>query len=102
MSATTMRAPSSPNKTDASRPMPMPAPVISATLPFRRSATASPLCRVGCAPASDPLEVPQQLPVGHGLIEGLLLEAGRVQVVIDHAVTERRPRDLRALQLADG
>src|SRR5262245_54714696 len=53
-------------------------------------------------PSSDPLEVPQQLRVGHGLIEGLLRETRGVQVVIDDAVTERRPGDLRALQLTDG
>src|SRR5262245_29824975 len=53
-------------------------------------------------PPSDPLEVPEQFPVGHGLIERLLLQSCRVQIVIDHAVAERRPRNLRALQLADG
>ena len=63
------------------------------------------LRRLASGPFSSPLyalEVPDQLPVGHRLVERLLLQPRRVQVVVDHAIAEGGPRDLRALQLAAG
>src|SRR5262249_25184992 len=71
--------------------MPIPAPVISATLSLSRPGIAR----------SDPLEVADQLPVRDGLIEGLLLEPAVVQVVVDHLVPEGLPRDARALQFRE-
>src|SRR5262249_5226045 len=68
--------------------MPIPAPVISATLSLSLPGIAR----------SDPLEVSDQLPVRDGLIEGLLLEPAMVQVVVDHLLPEGLPRDARALQ----
>src|SRR3954451_10718419 len=46
-SATTTRAPSAANSIDASRPMPFPPPVISATLPSRRPMQEPPTIRPG-------------------------------------------------------
>src|SRR5262245_14745282 len=89
MSQTTTRAPSSAKSSAPSRPMPIPAPVISTTLSLSRPGIAR----------SDPLEVADQLPVRDGLIEGLLLEPAVVQVVLDHLLAKRLPRDARALQL---
>src|SRR5215471_11986198 len=90
MSATTTRAPSPANRRAAARPMPIPAPVMTATLSARRSAI------------SDALGVPHQLPVRDGAIEGLLLEAGGVQVMLHDRVTERGGRHRRAFELGDG
>src|SRR5687768_7662479 len=99
MSHTTIRAPSEANRSDASHPMPLPAPVIRTTLPASR-----PLMRVssriGCE-TSDALEQPDQLPVGHGLLEGGLLEPGQPQVVVDHLHPERLPGHARAPELVD-
>src|SRR5215813_7306352 len=89
MSQTTTDAPSSAKSSAPSRPMPIPAPVISATLSLSRPGIAR----------SDPLEVADQLPVRDGLIEGLLLEPAVVQVVLDHLLAKSLPRDARALQL---
>src|SRR5262245_57684056 len=50
---------------------------------------------------SDPLEVARQLPVGHDLVERLLLEPRAVQVVVDDALAEGGARDFRALELGD-
>src|SRR5881397_3903268 len=110
MSATTIRAPSSAKSVAVSRPIPIPAPVMRATLPASRPLIARP--RSGEAPRRpgstldrsrplDPFEVTRELPVGHDLVERLLLQPRGVQVVVDHAVAERRARDLRALELGD-
>src|SRR5215471_10304176 len=93
ISATTMQAPSEANRIEASRPIPMPAPVISATLPASLGLISP--------PRSDPLEVPDQFPVGDGLVERLLLEATVMQVVLDHAGTERLARDLGPRELVE-
>src|SRR5206468_11324046 len=53
------------------------------------------------SPASDPLEVAHELPVGDRLVEGLLLEPRGVQVVLDDTLAEGRARDLRAFELGD-
>src|SRR5215472_5363353 len=90
MSATTTRAPSSAKRIAHSRPMPIPAPVMIATLPARRPGI------------SDPLEVAHELPVRDRLIERLLLESRRVEVVLDDAIAERGARHLRPAQLVDG
>src|SRR5262245_41821216 len=90
MSQTTIRAPSSAKRTDASRPMPMPAPVISATLPE----SLDPMRAAPLPLRSDPLEMPDQLPVGHRLIERLLLEPSVVEVVLHDLGPERLARDL--------
>src|SRR4029453_732743 len=98
-SHTTMRAPCSANRTEASRPIPMPAPVISAT--FRSSLpgiSPSPLGN----PRSDSFEVAQQLPVGDRLIESLLLEPPGLEIVLDHLRPEGVTGDPGALQLGQG
>src|SRR5712692_10303810 len=89
MSHTTTRAPSAAKRTAASRPIPMPAPVISAVLPVSLSGIL------------DSLEEPHELPVGDGLIEGLLFETSVVEVVLDHGLAEGLARQLRALQLVE-
>src|SRR5438034_1932039 len=89
MSHTTTRAPSAAKRTAASRPMPMPAPVISAVLPLSLSGIL------------DSLEEPHELPVGDGLVEGLLLETAMVQVVLHHGLAEGLARQLGALQLVE-
>src|SRR5262245_14659008 len=52
-------------------------------------------------PASEPFEATVELPVGDGGLEGALLEARRVQVVVDDLVAERLARERRRLQAAD-
>src|SRR4029453_9717167 len=107
-SHTTMRAPCSANRTEASRPIPMPAPVISATLlssllVIRASPFCGPLARSSrLRPNLDALEVAQQLPVGDGLIEGLLLEPPVLEIVLDHLRPEGVTGDPGALQLGQG
>src|ERR1044071_9460847 len=91
MSAMTTRAPSSANRNAAARPMPIPAPVMKATLPSRRPGMPS-----------DPFRVAHELPVRDGAIERLLLEPGGVQVVLDDGIAEGGARDVRPLQLPDG
>src|SRR5262245_6521385 len=95
MSHTTMRAPSEAKRTDAARPIPIPAPVMSATLP-------SSLDPIPSSPLSDSLEVPDQFPVGDGLIERLLLEAAVVQVVVDDVRPEGLARHCRPIELVEG
>src|SRR6185503_18407663 len=53
-------------------------------------------------PGSEPFEATVQLPVGDGGLEGALLEARRVQVVVDDLVAERLARERRRLEAADG
>src|SRR5260370_93664 len=53
------------------------------------------------SPSLDAIEVAHQLPVGHGLVERLLLEPRGVEVVLDDALAERRARRPRALELGD-
>src|SRR5882724_5056516 len=72
-SAATMRAPSVAKSRADSLPMPLAAPVISATLSRRRIRF----------PPSDPLEVAQSLPVGDRRVEGLELFPEEVRVVLD-------------------
>src|SRR5262245_8359128 len=90
MSQTRMRAPSSAKRRDASRPIPIPAPVISTPFFASRPAIAS----------SDPLEVADQLPVRDRLVERLLLQAPVVEVMLDDLVAEGLACHARALQLA--
>src|SRR5688500_3147344 len=47
------------------------------------------------------LEVTNELPVRDCLIQRLLLQARRVQVMFDDPLAKRRPRHLRALELGD-
>src|SRR5262245_34591498 len=132
-SATMTRAPSLAKSRLASRPMPLPAPEINATLSFkrcvmsllvieqgmgtraigppmpRRNRSLWSICRAirvattrDAVLASYPLEVAHELPIGDGLIEGLLFQSCRVEVVIDDAVAEGRARHLRTLELGDG
>src|SRR6266478_7167375 len=126
MSHTTTRAPSPAKRTAASRPIPIPAPVISAILPSslmlmlcRRllspphpalspsggegSRSPSPLWGEGRVrgPSLDSLEKSHQLPVGHGLDEGLLLETAVVEVVRHDAFAEGLARQLRPLELVE-
>src|SRR5215470_277602 len=89
MSHTTMRAPSAAKRTAASRPIPMPAPVIRAIL------------FVSLFGILDPFKEPHELPVGDGLVEGLLLEPAVVEVVLDDSLAEGLARQLRALQLVE-
>src|SRR5262245_11916110 len=96
MSQTTMRAPSSAKSSAASRPMPIPAPVISATLP----SSLDPI-RASVA-ASDALEVSHELPVRHRPVEGLLLEPAMMEIVIHDLRAERLARLARALELVEG
>src|SRR5438552_3098413 len=141
MSHTTTRAPSPAKRTAASRPIPIPAPVISAILP---SSLMLMLCRrllsppdllsprlaaeplsSNCGPLSlrgrgfakspsplwgegrvrgpslDSLEKSHQLPVGHRLVEGLLLETAVVEVVRHDAFAEGLARQLRPLELVE-
>src|SRR5690348_12716681 len=72
-SATHTRAPSSENSTAASRPMPPAAPVMTATLPARRSPT---------------FEESFPLVAGDDLVEQPLLRARVVEVVVDHVVAK--------------
>ena len=51
-----------------------------------------PLASAARGHGSDPLEVADQLPVGHRGVEGLLLEARGVQVVLDDAVRRSASR----------
>src|SRR3990172_175287 len=95
-SATTTPAPCVPNRTEASRPIPIPAPVMNATFPLRRG--PSPPANT----ALDPFKISDELPVGHDPVEGLLLEPRGVQVVLHHRGAEGLPRGLGALQLGDG
>ena len=44
-------------------------------------------------PLLDPLKISHQLPVGHGLIEGLLLETRAVQIVLDHPLPKASRAD---------
>src|SRR5215468_5100894 len=88
MSHTTIRAPSSAKRREASRPIPIPAPVMRATLPLSLVPTLS-----------DPLEEPNKLPVRYRLIEGLLLQPRVTQIVLHHRVAERLASDPRALEL---
>src|SRR4029077_7526571 len=106
-SATTIRAPSRANRTAASRPMPMPAPVMSATF-FSSRPAISPVLpplpsgeRAGVRGGLDSLEVADELPVGDRLVVGLLLEAAVLEVVVHHLGPEGGPRDLRPLQLRE-
>src|SRR5262249_9041665 len=109
MSQTTIRAPSSANRSEASRPIPMPAPVISATLPVSRPAMPVTFPRAErddrraprsmSAETSDPLEVPDELPVRHDLIDRPLLEAAVMDVVVHDLGAEGLARDLRAREL---
>src|SRR5215470_2988372 len=82
MSHTTMRAPSAAKRTAASRPIPMPAPVIRAIL------------FVSLFGILDPFKEPHELPVGDGLVEGLLLEPAVVEVVLDDSLAEGLARRL--------
>src|SRR2546423_1809733 len=50
----------------------------------------------------NPLEIAAQLPVGDTPVERLLLEAGRVQIVLDHVVAKGLPRNVAFLQRVDG
>src|SRR6266508_5267633 len=74
-SATTTLAPSLAKRSAASRPMPLPAPVISATLSLRRIVLAS-------------LEEARLLPVRHGLVELPLLRAKEMDVVVHELLAE--------------
>src|SRR6266542_2044467 len=74
-SATTTLAPSRAKRSAASRPMPLPAPVISATLSLRRIVLAS-------------LEEARLLPVRHGLVELPLLRAKEMDVVVHELLAE--------------
>src|SRR6266508_5275954 len=74
-SATTTLAPSRAKRSAASRPMPLPAPVISATLSLRRIVLAS-------------LEEARLLPVRHGLVELPLLRAKEMHVVVHELLAE--------------
>src|SRR6266446_6227039 len=104
-SPTTTRAPSRAKSTAASRPMPMPAPVMRATFFSSRPAISSVLPplprgeRAGVRGDLDSFEVADEFPVGDRLVVGLLLEAAVLEVVIHHHGPEGRPRDLGALEL---
>src|SRR5687767_4136397 len=56
-----------------------------------RVRTASPPRR--CGPASQALEPPDALPVGDGGVEGLELDPGVVEVVVDDLLPERLTGD---------
>src|SRR5258705_2663939 len=92
-SQTTTRAPSSAKSTEASRPMPIPAPVMRAILFLS-------LPGIQCF-SLDSLEQADQLPVGDGLVVRLLLEAPVLEVVLDDLRAERLARGLRPLELAE-
>src|SRR5574342_641959 len=81
MSTTTTAAPSEANRSADSRPMPLPAPVMRATLPSSR---------IG----SDPFEVPPALPVRHRRRERALLGPEEVRVMLHHGVAERAAGEL--------
>src|SRR5512132_91997 len=87
-SATTTAAPSFAKRSAASRPMPLPAPVINATLSFKR---------IG----SDPLEEARALPAGDDLVELPLLGAQVVEVVVHDGVAEGGARERAPLQVRD-
>src|SRR5712692_5945073 len=124
MSPTTTRAPSSAKRRAASRPMPIPAPVMSAIFPLsldpipfllrpyplplggRGFETPSPLWGEGRGEGLkscnlDPLEMADELPVGHRLVEGLLLEPPMLEVMLDHLVAEGLARHPRAPELVE-
>src|SRR5712692_4720062 len=124
MSPTTTRAPSSAKRRAASRPMPIPAPVMSAIfplsldpIPFPPPPSPPPRGGRGFKPPSplwgegrgeglkscnlDPLEMADELPVGHRLVEGLLLEPPMLEVMLDHLVAEGLARHPRAPELVE-
>src|SRR5436190_2251980 len=103
-SVSPIRAPWAAKRRAASRPMPMPAPVMSATRPASRgpSPIGSPLMSVPSRATSQPLEAARQLPAGHRLVERLLLEVGRVEVVLHHLRPEGVARQPGRLEGGDG
>src|SRR5712691_3038528 len=137
ISPTTTRAPSSAKRSEASRPMPIPAPVMSTIFPLSLDPIPSLLRALGSRPphpqpaspcplplrgrgfetpsplwgegrgeglkscALDALEMADELPVGHRLVEGLLLEPPMLKVMLDHLVAERLARHPRAPELVE-
>src|SRR3954454_7483754 len=105
-SATTTCAPSAANRRALARPMPLAAPVMTATLPSSLPANSPPLsgrdlhtrplpradggecADLAAATSSQALESPESLPVGHRGVVGGELHAGGVRVVVDHIVAE--------------
>src|SRR3977135_4259463 len=83
MSATQTRAPSLENRIAASRPMPLAAPVITATLP-----SSLPTVLLS------PFEKSLALVAGDDLVEERLLRARVVEVVVHDVVAESVARDL--------
>src|SRR6266480_2088471 len=79
-STTTTFAPSFANRRQDALPMPLPPPVINATLFANRMRSPSAL---GTRHSSSHLEVPPPLPVGHDGVEFSLLGSEEMQVVID-------------------
>src|SRR5690349_19523701 len=88
-SATMTLAPSLANRSAPSRPWPIPAPVMNATLPLSRTQS------------SDALEVPLAFPVRDHGVERFELEPRRVEIVVVDRFAERAPRDRAALELGD-
>src|SRR5262249_20212324 len=104
-SATPIRAPWAAKRRAASRPIPIPAPVMKATRPASRGpspirASVMGVLRPG-AP-SQALEAAHQLPARHRLVESLLLEARGVEVVLDHLRPQCLARRPGPLQGGDG
>src|SRR5258708_1162596 len=97
MSATHTLAPSLEKRSAASRPMPLAAPVITATLPSSR-----PINPPHPPPKTPPPPSPLALVAGPALVELRLFSTREVEVVVDDVVAERLARHLSFLQRGDG
>src|SRR5688572_13542644 len=87
MSAATTAAPCCANSSDDSRPMPLPAPVITATFPASRSCMSS-----GDIPLN-PFEVAAPFPIGHGSRVRGVFGCVEVRVVVDDLIAECGARE---------
>src|SRR5258708_28691578 len=87
-STTTIFAPSLAKSTAVSRPIPLLAPVISATL-FSSRMSSFPY-----VPLSNLLKVPRAFPRRHCIVKHRLFGLEKVQIVFNHVFAERLPREI--------